>query len=397
MSLLILADDLTGAADCAARCWHAGLPATILLGTPAPPLPSGAVAFTSDSRHLPAAQAARRVREAITPLQSLSDVIWYKKIDSTLRGNLGSELDAMLALLTPAEASPCAVVSPAFPAQGRGLADGYLVCSHVPPRSVHLPTLLTQQTRRPVAAIPLSDVRAGVSHLAERLAAAQATGVQLLVVDALEDSDLRAVLAASRQAVPHALLCGSAGLVAVLAEAQAEKVPGEARVSEPVSSGAALIVVGSGSEMAHRQIDVLRRRSDTRVIEVRSESSAEAIGAEAGAWSGHLALHLPKPTPGTALEGPAARALAAHLATVALAVMKRMQPALLILVGGDTAMQVLDRLHVQRLTVVRELLPGMPLVRGIHTAGRGPLLVLKAGNHGDEETLETLIERFQRG
>ena len=90
--LKILADDLTGAADTAARCRHFGMPATIFLDIPELPLPPGALAFTSDSRHLPADEAARQARNTAARLPRLN-AQWYKKIDSTLRGNIGSELD----------------------------------------------------------------------------------------------------------------------------------------------------------------------------------------------------------------------------------------------------------------------------------------------------------------
>src|SRR5262245_26653808 len=96
MSLLILADDLTGAADCAARCRHAGMLASIALRAPSGTLPLGACAISSDSRWLAPEAAARRVRELIAELPGTSDMRWYKKIDSTLRGNIGAELDAML-------------------------------------------------------------------------------------------------------------------------------------------------------------------------------------------------------------------------------------------------------------------------------------------------------------
>jgi uncharacterized protein YgbK (DUF1537 family) len=76
MSLLILADDLTGAADCAARCRNAGMPASIALQDPTPPLPTGALAFTSDSRHLPPDAAARRVRILVTGLHDMPAVAW---------------------------------------------------------------------------------------------------------------------------------------------------------------------------------------------------------------------------------------------------------------------------------------------------------------------------------
>ncbi len=57
----------------------------------------------------------------------------------------------------------------------------------------------------------------------------------------------------------------------------------------------------------------------------------------------------------------------------------------LVLVGGDTAMQVLARLGVGRLEVRGEIQPGMPLVTGDDAGGFARVVVLKAGNHGTEE------------
>jgi uncharacterized protein YgbK (DUF1537 family) len=385
MPLLILADDLTGAADCAARCRRAGMAITISMRPPTPPLPSGAVAFTSDSRHLPAAVAARRVAELVAGLRELADITWYKKIDSTLRGNIGSELDAMLDTL----GRSCAVICPSFPAQNRGLRSGYL--SSPLARPAHLPTLLAQQSRRRVAAIPLADVEAGAERLADRLAAAYAQAAQLLVVDAMTDQDLRTILTAVAQALPDALLCGSAGLIGALSlgcsAAEPRHIDGEELVQ---LGGAALLVVGSGSATAHRQIAYLRQHSGIDTIE---------IGLAAGApdedrrTERDVLLHLPEPSPQVALDGPTARACAAQLAEAALPIIAGSRPALLALVGGDTALQVLNRLGIERLTVLRELLPGIPLTAGIDAAGDRRFVIVKAGNHGDDATLVDLLRQ----
>jgi uncharacterized protein YgbK (DUF1537 family) len=47
---------------------------------------------------------------------------------------------------------------------------------------------------------------------------------------------------------------------------------------------------------------------------------------------------------------------------------------------------------VTYLTVQRELLPGVPLAFGMDAAGRLHAIVLKAGNHGDEAALATVLE-----
>ena len=93
------------------------------------------------------------------------------------------------------------------------------------------------------------------------------------------------------------------------------------------------------------------------------------------------------------MDGPAARQLAEQLAAAALPLIDAALPGLLVLSGGDTAISVLARLGIARLSVQRELLPGVPLTRGMDAAGRTYTIVLKAGNHGDETTLATVLIR----
>jgi uncharacterized protein YgbK (DUF1537 family) len=381
MTLIILADDLTGAADCAARCHHAGLPATIALPGAAPPEAGGAICCISDSRHLPAELAARRVRELAGGMGTYADSTWYKKIDSTLRGHVGQELDAALDAL----GRSCAVICPAFPAQRRGLANGYLVIEPAPAQPLHLPTLLAGQSRRAVAALALGDVRAGPGALAERMLAERQRGAELLVVDALEEADLQAVLHAARCVLPDALLCGSAGLAGALAAALATHAPAQDDTRGAPVAGPALLVIGSGSATARHQIEYLRRNQQVAAFELGAGGLPD-VGAD-------LLLHLPPPPPGAAMDGPAARQMAEQLAAAALPLIGAARPGLLVLSGGDTAIAVLAGMRLTQLTVLRELLPGAPLTRGVAGAGQSPLIALKAGNHGDEAALADLLAR----
>jgi D-threonate/D-erythronate kinase len=388
MSLVILADDLTGAADCAARCRHAGLPTTIALRAPSGALPHGACALSSDSRWLAPEGAARRVYDLIAGLPGAQHAHWYKKIDSTLRGNIGAELDAMLDAL----GRTVALICPAFPAQGRGLRDGRLVAPP-PAEPIDFPALLTAQSRRRVAAVGLTDVRSGAAALAHRFAEAS-QAAQLLVVDALTEGDLDAILEAAELALPGALLSGSAGLVGALARRRAESAAPPVEHASP--GGPALIVVGSGSAMAQRQIAHMRQHESTAVIEVRRGIQLNALTLNAltqFSTEHDVLLHLPPPPDHAALDGPPARELAARLADAALEVIGQLQPGLLILAGGDTAGAILDRLEIAHLGIVREVAPGMPLTRGKTARGDELYILLKAGNHGDEATLVELLRK----
>lgn len=356
MQLLILADDITGAADSAARCCSAGLPAAILL-EPVGPLPAGVVAVTSDSRHVAPDQAAQQVRALVAQLDAAPNAIWYKKIDSTLRGNLAAEIDAMLDVLSP---DGCAVIAPAFPAQGRGLQHGRLVAPGLAAHGADLVALL-RSARRPVIAVGL-DVARNRVELATMFA--HAAG-RLLVVDALTDEDLQRVEQAC-VALPHAIRCGSAGFAGALARRLAPALSAPI-ATEPID-GAALVVIGSGSSTAHRQR-----------LQLQAANTGDQV------------LHLPEPAAGAQLDGPHARRLAAALAERASERIATDDPALIVLCGGDTAIAVLGRLGVAQLAIMRELLPGMPLCRGRDRTGRERIFVLKAGNHGGDDALVELL------
>lgn len=389
MHLIILADDLTGAADTAAHAFAAGLPATLFLEPVPPPWPAGAVAFSSDSRCLPPAEAARQVRTLVASLQAPA-AIWYKKIDSTLRGNIGAELEAMLPALGLPEQPAVAVVCPAFPAQGRGLSGGMLVLAGRQDPPLYLPALIAGETVRPVALVPLEIVQKGTGALGVAFRTAAAQGAQILVVDALSESDLAAVVAATQTALPHALLCGSAGLIEPLARSLvtadlAAPRPQPIHVRPPL-----LAVVGSGSAMAHRQVAALREERDILVVEVDPARGAP-VEPE---WTGKrgVVLHLPQPGADIPLEGERARLWAAFLAETAARLAKDLQPGLILVVGGDTLVYTLERMGIWQLEVLAELMPGIPLLAGVRDGGERTMIVTKAGSFGDEQTLVRLLE-----
>jgi len=262
--LKILADDLTGAADTAARCRRFGLPATIFLDSPETPLPQAALALTSDSRHLTADAAAKSARKTAASLPAL-DARWYKKIDSTLRGNVGSELDALLDLVD----APAAVVCPAFPAQRRWLRNGILTAPEFGPPAIHLPSLLREQSRHRVAALNIEDVRGEalatkLKRLMRMEDSCTGQGRLVIAVDAITDNDLDRLVMAQEEALPDALLCGSAGLVGALVrrEAARETFPALPVGGIGTPGQTVLLVAGSGSEVAHRQIAHLLRCED---------------------------------------------------------------------------------------------------------------------------------------
>lgn len=392
--LVIIADDITGAADSAARAHAAGLSAEIRLRGPV--RGCAATALTSDSRHLPATQAAERVRATVEAAGAPPGTHWYKKIDSTLRGNIAAELGATLESI----GRDVALVCPAFPAHGRGLVGGRLVAPGLREPGPDLLALLGSAQH-----IPLDAVRAGQPALAAHLAGLSGRrrghAPLRIVADALTDGDLAALEAATAQAIPEALRCGSAGLAGALARRLANESPANAAPPPLLGgagaggSGPALVIVGSGSAASQRQVAYLRRQPGVRAI-VYDPAGPDALAQHEGAVDEAYRLptwllHLPPPAPGAQLDGPAARELAGRLAERAAQLIARAGPRLVVLAGGDTAMALLARLGIDRLRVLRELLPGMPLAYGEDATGRARCFALKPGGFGDDSALAALL------
>ena len=222
-NLGIIADDLTGSLDTGVQFSKWGLTSLVSLrGHPAPE--TACVIMNTDSRAVPPDVAAERVGRAARLLRGR---LVYKKIDSTLRGNLGAEITAAMQELGMKKA----VVVPALPANGRTTLGGRLFIRGVPldqtgfardPRNAidesHIPTLLQQHTGRHVGSVDIDIVEQGTEAIREAIARCPEGFV---VVDVEIQKHLADIALAVIQAKEAWLPVGSAGLAEELPAALA--------------------------------------------------------------------------------------------------------------------------------------------------------------------------------
>ncbi len=101
------------------------------------PSTARALILNSDSRAMSAAAAADKVAALLRGAATFVPHWQVKKIDSTLRGNPGGELEAMMA----AQGCRMAVVAPAYPAAGRHTRTGAAMCMVCPSIRPNLPAI----------------------------------------------------------------------------------------------------------------------------------------------------------------------------------------------------------------------------------------------------------------
>jgi uncharacterized protein YgbK (DUF1537 family) len=118
---IVLADDLTGAAEIAAIAHQAGLSAVVLTRLPRRPCDADVIVFDTDTRLASPARAARRVRAWTARLAAQPHAGFFKKVDSVLRGPVLAELAACATSLGLRRT----LLVPANPSLGRVIRDGH--------------------------------------------------------------------------------------------------------------------------------------------------------------------------------------------------------------------------------------------------------------------------------
>src|SRR5688572_19704120 len=173
----IIADDLSSATDCGAQVVRSGLSVVVPLGGYSLPKQARAaqvISVDTDSRSLSAERAYAKVRIAAGQLVAEGWTHFYKSVDSTLRGNLGAEIEAVLDVLKP----DCAIIAPAFPKYGRTTVDGiqyfhgrplheteFGTDPTAPVKDADIARRLAEGSRRKAGQLTLDQLRAGPTQV----------------------------------------------------------------------------------------------------------------------------------------------------------------------------------------------------------------------------------------
>ncbi|MEU9202867.1 four-carbon acid sugar kinase family protein [Streptomyces sp. NPDC048332] len=410
-SLVVLADDLSGAAECAAllpRC------RAIDLDPAAPGSPGRTRVIDLDSRRSSAAGAALLVARAVQRHGPAGGRL-LKKADSLLRGHFAPETRAF------GEGADGLLVIPALPAVGRTVRDGVVRLHGVPlhrtdawraepgppPRSV-AEALGAART----AAVRLDGIRAGARSLEHRLRSALAAG-RAVVCDAETDADLDA-LAGALLSLPRTVrTVGAGGIVAALGRRSAagsQRTRPEGRITgpgrpAPQSPRPVAVVVGTAHSGAAAQIAQLSARGAQHIaLPAASLAAVPRSGRPAAPGHEHRASvgRAPYTSPGSVrLPAPVTVFSIAPTGTVdpsaaprlvhglCRAVAGRLPPnADLVLTGGETARTLLDALAVTSLLPVVQVHHGAVLCR----TPQGRRVVIRPGSHGGPDSLVRMVE-----
>jgi uncharacterized protein YgbK (DUF1537 family) len=403
---VIIADDFTGAGDSSVQFGASGKPVRLLLTKSERKNRSASFAATvvdTDSRYLAAEQAYSRVYETTRRLYESGFRSFFKKIDSTLRGNPADEIAAVM----DAAGYRFAVVAPAAPRNGRTVSGGICYVAGEPLASTavsrdpftpvtesRVANILARRFPGVVRELGLELVRSGTEAVRAKVREELASGAKVFVADAETIDDLRAVAALGSE--DGALLSGASGLAEALANNGSAPKPALPRIPR----GRVLFVIGSVTPTSAVQCERLVRVGQAHEI----VANAEAVLADpAGEKRRLLELIAKAPvrrallirTSGTDRPGSvdlsdknAGAAISRFLGELTLMTAESRGTRLLFASGGDTAARIAAFLGAESIDYVSEILPGLPFGFFRSTAlGRRLYFVSKSGGFGDHDAM----------
>lgn len=274
----IIADDLTGANDTALQFHLRGANTKILLDSECTPQDKENVevwALSTESRNCNKFEAIERVDKAVKSfIENFSFDYFYKKIDSTLRGNIAIEILTMIELL----GCDASVIIPAFPQEGRITVGGYHLLKGVPigrteiamdPLSPilesHFPTLLRSQLdekqKELVGTIDLKTVMNGAGPVLIRINELIKEGKKLIIADSASITDIEQIALAIKKCDKNILPAGTAAGAQVLGKIW---LAGIERTREPLKLEKLpkFIVSGTATHITAEQITKLEKSDD---------------------------------------------------------------------------------------------------------------------------------------
>lgn len=404
LQILIVADDLSGAADCGIACVGAGLNTIVVLGNTNRKVHADVLSIDADTRGIDQEAAAKETGRLIEKHLRFEKTLLFKKLDSTLRGNVATELAAALASKrhqNPHVARAVAVVAPAFPASGRTTVNGQQLLRGRPAHEAKLPgehiacnsnlLVILESAGMSSTLLRLKVIRSGSNSLRTAMIEL-GKSFDVLLCDAETDQDLSTIALASVGLGHSTVWAGSAGLAYHLPRAAGLVGTSTSVCKQPLASGPTLFVIGSLSSASQQQAQELSNSKDIITIAIPPKilldetRSADALDHKLGFQravesNSDVVLMLAseyqvETAPGRMLTNALANMTARYADTFGA----------LVATGGETARSVLQAWGVTRLRLVRELETGLPFSVTESWTRRLPV-VTKAGSFGDPQTL----------
>lgn len=427
-SAIIIADDLTGASDTALQFFSKGCKTKVIIDYNCNFLEDDSVdvfAISTESRNASKEKAVENLLEISEKLkENLNIDNYYKKIDSTLRGNAGVEILTLLETL----GKDCAIVAPAYVEEGRTTLGGYQLlggmviertqCALDPKAPIYdsfIPSILMKdlnpQYEELIDLIGLNVVTKGAGPLTQKINDLIQKGKKIIIVDAMSTVDLEQIALAISKVSYDILPCGSAGLANAINVINNDTLNSIDNTNN-IPSYPRLVVSGSATQLTLNQIQKLREeKSGIKFIDLTIKNIIDGVtcelidevtqylnkGFDVVIHSSLLSSELKDEQLSSQLIDEAIAKVdfpdrITDFLSELLFEINIISKFILITVGGETSYKCATKIESNYLEIVDTIQSAIPLC----IDANDKIIVTKSGNFGNQNTLVEIINYFDR-
>ncbi len=412
--VLIVADDFTGSNDTAAQFSKKNLKCivTTLEDNTKALDRCDVLVIDTESRFDDRKAAYDKVFKAGESVRGKNIICHYKKIDSTMRGNPGAEISALMDSLGIKRA----IIAPALPVYGRTTVNGNVYVDNVllentefahdpvsPVRASYIPHIFSLQTNKTISVIEYEDVIIGRENLISQIEKTFSSGINMIVIDAKETSDLDLIASAVTSFDEKIIYAGCSGLAGYLTEYLKTKPSG--RIS--------IVIAGSASKVTRAQINLAARQITLHLIDVntdmilKNEPEKEMIrimeAIREASVSGKDVIIRTAPdedSVSTCFNNgirygigryDVSESISSFLGDLSRSIVNEINLKGLVFTGGDTAIKAARSLGVTGTVIRNEIVHGIPYGYFDNEQLKDIMIVSKAGGFGKEDAIVRIL------
>jgi len=423
---IILADDLTGSNDTGVQFARYGLRTFVFLGSSnvekkirSLQNKADVLVFNTESRADPPNVAYEKNFSVARALKSCDISVIYKKVDSTMRGNIGSEIDGVMDGLE----RKITFFTSAFPLNNRIIIGGHLLVNCIPlnltdfARDPVSPVtesnvikIISSQSKRKIGLVDYSVITSGAQAIREQINELIKLNHSIIVFDAFEQNDLALIANIIKDYKEEAIFSGSAGLAREIPKTLGEKEK-EIQLELKPRGNLVFIFSGSANTLTLQQIEFLKHNAKVAIIDIDTATALKNEQTEIE----RILMQIKKIVSNETIDGiviktvsdksdldktwaigsklgvdkkSTSKKIARFMGNLAKAVVSDYKTDVsgIILTGGDIAINTCETLGISALEILFEIDPGVPLSVG-QIDDFSLYIVTKAGGFGKMDTL----------
>lgn len=416
----IIGDDLTGVNATGALFAKEGYKTFITSNTSFYDEKYDIIAFSTESRSMNPSRAYKIVYEAVDFFKRKDVNYFSKRIDSTLRGNISSEIDAVIDAL---EKNIIALVVPVWPSKKRVCVGGHLLLDMVPlekteitqdPKtpvhSTYVPEIIQKGSKYHVGLVPLKDVLKGEASVKKSINDQREKGKRIIVIDATDKEDIKTIANASEKLSFKTVSVDPGPFSYMKIRKHLNDVKQRKQFPKKKPKGKALAVVGSVTRSTRSQIKKFEEETSSEFIQLNTKAllSKKPLKKEIDRVTGKVNEYLKNnfvvgiATAKTnedvidleklskkrnSSKEDISQQINKALARLGGEILrKNLQIKGLYLSGGDITKEILNEIQVEGIEVIDEIEP-LTVFGKIIQKGENYFVITKGGLIGDERTM----------